>query len=229
MGDLPGPLQHTEVVLILSGNGSIIGDRPSSPLHCDAKYCSTMHCGALWRRNKRGKECFWVSGRCGRRGVAAPQNPSFSGLCRKLLLKASKCAIKHHALKHQDLLKKYPRAKTIAMNEKKFSALIQIYLIPPFRTFINRNNFVILPINVVIPEAIHMKHEEVCPKKPNVGFKDGGDDVERVGGRSMSGAPSYLRTLRVVVSALALQLKQPSYYSAHTKYNSKLPQIRSAR
>lgn len=53
----------------------------------------------------------------------------------------------------------------------------------------------ILPINVVIPEAIHMKHEEVCPKKPNVGFKDGGDDVERVGGRSMSGAPFYLRTL----------------------------------
>merc|ERR1711894_468899 len=93
MGVLPGSLQHTEVVLILSGNGSIIGDRPSSPLHCDAKYCSTMRCGALWRRNKRGKECFWVSGRCGRGGVAAPQDPSFSGHCRKLLLMASKCAI----------------------------------------------------------------------------------------------------------------------------------------
>jgi len=40
--------------------------------------------------------------------------------------KARKYATEHHAWKQQDLLKRKPLNLTVAMNEKKFSAVIQL-------------------------------------------------------------------------------------------------------
>jgi len=71
------------------------------------------------------KEVSGMSGRCERGGLQCLKIPFFPVIV-ETPFKARKYATEHHAWKQQDLLKRKPLNLTVAMNEKKFSAVIQL-------------------------------------------------------------------------------------------------------